>query len=891
MSDINTSLNGEETRRRWRQVTRRCLIASFHSHKGGQGRTLTCAHTALMLAKGQLEKSGRSGAPKILMVDLDWEAPGLSYMFKSDALPPSYKVENEETHREEGGWHSIELISKLYDVVLQNVDLQRAILQNEGIPHLDADYQVLTTLETEIFGTRNVDPNKVALRISTPPLITDLGSTSASIYLLPANPITSAEAAFRAMSFDANFLTGVTEADHQIWGASLLRLFTLLLIRIFRVDFVLIDCRAGITPLGYMVSSRLADIVVIPTTTYNQALDGARVFKEILCKPTRVQNEKSPYSPEIVIVGLSNVQEGLWVDHGKQLQLIKTEKENVLGKLGLSQSSEPSFVLPRLTRLGRRERYVTKADQSDEVRSEQERINESFYEREIERISGWIVDAWAEKARGFLGHGKSSDVFSPGLLYRVLAVSDATRVVRILVESGGFGVDPFVKLLESTVAQQLKGRFSIKPVGIDHALLKQIISENKVHHDFRRIPEEYPELSDLKEDFSNLDLVAFPHYMLGKLVKSDWILPLTVLGGDQEFAPPIDLTYLRNNFYLAEELCTLAGTLYAFPFSLIRKLLLVRKGFTRHVASEYQAEFKEPLDLNLAGWREIERALVIARNKSRSGDGVIIVEDKLTHIGIWYDWLEFVYAYGGADFFREGTARGSDYGVCGLNNPATIDGTLAYLSLYWKELIARSTSTEEGTDWYHTLDRLKTSTNAWMAIAWSDILTSEESSQLLSKFHCSPFPSASPSKETIIEGWVIGLPSALPPDRYQLIDASLRWFLSKEVQEKFVAVGGDSSRKFQLEDLETISPILKIVHSAFLPGTGTGELEPHVAPKIKFPEALEVIEEIRETLETMINWPRHKQNQASVAQSMDDLARHVATVSLMRKSRYVPRKS
>ena len=53
-------------------------IVTFYSYKGGTGRSMALANTACMLAQ-RAEKEGRR--PRILMIDWDFEAPGLHRYF------------------------------------------------------------------------------------------------------------------------------------------------------------------------------------------------------------------------------------------------------------------------------------------------------------------------------------------------------------------------------------------------------------------------------------------------------------------------------------------------------------------------------------------------------------------------------------------------------------------------------------------------------------------------------------------------------------------------------------------------------------------------------------------------------------------------------------------
>src|SRR5689334_7548538 len=131
--------SGDFIRRRWRRVGRRCTIVTCHSHKGGQGRTLTCAHLALELAgRHSQEPAGRRAAPNILLIDLDWEAPGLSYMFSPDALPDEYTIETDVKSRN-SVWSSIELLTEVVNTLKQDTGLRKLISVNDGIPESDQE--------------------------------------------------------------------------------------------------------------------------------------------------------------------------------------------------------------------------------------------------------------------------------------------------------------------------------------------------------------------------------------------------------------------------------------------------------------------------------------------------------------------------------------------------------------------------------------------------------------------------------------------------------------------------------------------------------------------------------------------------------------------------------
>src|SRR5687767_7455680 len=83
---------GRSLKRNWRDMTRRTLIVSWISHKGGQGRTLGCAHVALELVRRATDPRNRHARANILLVDFDWGAPSLTYMFDDKVLPRGYSV-------------------------------------------------------------------------------------------------------------------------------------------------------------------------------------------------------------------------------------------------------------------------------------------------------------------------------------------------------------------------------------------------------------------------------------------------------------------------------------------------------------------------------------------------------------------------------------------------------------------------------------------------------------------------------------------------------------------------------------------------------------------------------------------------------------------------------
>lgn len=867
MTSTNLPGDGDITRRRWRKIGRRCTVVTFQSHKGGQGRTLTCAHSALDLAKRHIEQDplGRRAAPKILLVDLDWEAPGLSYMFSKDALPPEYAIENEQEYQQQGPWSSVELLTAIADAIKDDRDLRKLISANDGIPENDKDHtKILDALRRQVLDGSDAGSQHIALQVLTPPIAKD-GSepVRGRIYLLPAKPISEIRAAYSAMQFDVGVFIQGFEGEPTVTGDALLRIFVLFLIRQFDLDYLLIDSRAGMTPLGYMTSSRLSDITLIPTTTYNQALDGAKALMELLYLPSLTGGKSGPpYGPERVLSFYSNVSEDKWkTDTKGNWHLSKDIEERVSRRLG----KDARFLLPHVRKLAHSEGFVTPSSMNPQDESE------VLYVQGIQELGDQIEQVFNAKVEGQFAAAPSEALFSPHALDSLLALQ-GSLTIKMLVEEGGFGEEPFIKLLNSPVAEPLRNRLIIKPIPVAHDNLLKFV---------RNATEESRDLKHMPEVGEPLDLISFPHYLLGKFAQERWILPLTFLD-KPELAPSLDFGYLHDHFYLADELCLHAGTPFAFPFSVLRKLLLIKKGFERKFGSNYEKKFGESLDVERAGWRVVQRSLEIA--KSEQGKSPLILENRFDLVGVWYDWLEFVFAFGGRDFSRR-SDRGSDYGECRLNNVATIDGTFAYLNLFWQSVARRS---DVGYSWDTIIPEFHNDPFAWMTVAWSDIVTSEWDKRLKTDCVCIPFPSAQPTpQEPIVEGWVMGIPFNLKgeTERLKAIKSFLSWFMSEPVQAEFARVGGSPSRKLPDEDLPDI---LRLVHSALTPPKGELNLGPNVAPKITFPEAPNVIGMICETLREMVGWQKPYRKKERVAIRMEKLAKDVALETLYGKSAYVP---
>lgn len=226
---------------------------AFYSYKGGVGRTLLVANTAQFLAM-----SGR----RVVALDLDLEAPGLHQ-----------KLGNPEVlARAESG--------SLRGVV------------NELLSALEAEQRssivdVLEPGEVEVMNARENEQQHPSLHQTA--VEVDLPSgTNGSLLLIPAGSAPS-QAYWAALERLQNALRstgrngGLAEAVLELQARIAEELSP---------EFLLIDSRTGITELGGLATSILADRVVCMTTTAPESIDGTRVVAEALRTAPRLSSQR-----------------------------------------------------------------------------------------------------------------------------------------------------------------------------------------------------------------------------------------------------------------------------------------------------------------------------------------------------------------------------------------------------------------------------------------------------------------------------------------------------------------------------------------------------------------------------------------------------------------------
>lgn len=231
---------------------------AFYSYKGGVGRTLLVANTAQFLAM-----SGR----RVVALDLDLEAPGLHQ-----------KLGNREVlARAESG-----SLRGVVDELLNALETEQP---SQSL--VDAFADVLEPGEIELLKARDAEQRSHSLRQTA--IEVDLPSgTNGFLLLIPAGSAPShaywaalerLQKALRSSRRNGGLAEAVLELQARIAEE-------------FAPEFLLIDSRTGITELGGLAASILADRVVCMTTTAPESIEGTRVVAEALRTAPRLSSQQ-----------------------------------------------------------------------------------------------------------------------------------------------------------------------------------------------------------------------------------------------------------------------------------------------------------------------------------------------------------------------------------------------------------------------------------------------------------------------------------------------------------------------------------------------------------------------------------------------------------------------
>jgi len=803
------------TRSLWQESNRELLIVALQPGPDCGSKTAGLAIDCVTAWAGL--ESRRSGSAAAAVIELDFWCPRLAELAEDQGLQAPARDRD---------------VLDLFDEVVKTTEWHSGLIATEGVPRTRADASEQQRWAEQLASRLMVVKQPVGgegASLLIPARVDDLRSRG----LRDRSPFQ------RAIRTEPSSLVRASSAHGVIYGQSVLRLILGGIASVHELGMLVLLLPNRWSLVSALAITHLADVVAL---CYSQVSKNERFWHgvvEHLERRRRDVVQRSHFQEDIVVA----LDQGAGPGEGQGVEI---------------GSSRP---MP------------------EALRSLNEPGSMSTLEltQHLDRLA-------ASKAAGTRVRIES-DLFSADrrLLARLKQLEPSQRQVRILVEKGPYGELPIRRFSEMTL-QQLRrldpggsvDGFEICPVPIGHHRLLQLVCGKDVSDEPGEVGAGGAEPGTLAEAFEN-DLITIPYYMLGALADQGLLLPWHVIDtaiDDEKGGSPERESDVMDCFFFADTMCRYNGVLFAVPYSLLQKILLVKQGcraFSRETLND---------------WNLLHRRLI--EIKQEIGQWPLFIETATDHVGVWYDWLELATAFGGGDFRalsgKEGTFRGSDYGECLINSEQTIRGTEVFLDIFGRTL----RNLPQGLDWDGLLERFIADESGLAAIAWSDVLAyhwkeaeatgSEDAPRPLgleASLEMHRYPMGDTNGRSSIEGWVLAVPSRVDEQRRPFVATVVDWFLSPAVQSRYAAAGGNTARR---DIAHALGPVQREVHRSLLSPLRRPAL------KMTFREAPDVVWLMREQIASWISAP--PDDRSRLASQLDGLARDVVTRHLLNRPRY-----
>jgi len=351
---------------------------------------------------------------------------------------------------------------------------------------------------------------------------------------------------------------------------------------------------------------------------------------------------------------------------------------------------------------------------------------------------------------------------------------------------------------------------------------------------------------DLASGRTSYDLILMPHRLLGRFVESGQVVPLDAMLSRPEFA---ELAPTPGNFFEPwfHEISWYEGKQYGYPFTTLTMFVVYRKDLFEDESE--RREFSDRYGKDLAPprtWDEYRDIVEFFNRPDEDLYGTYI--NGQHHVALWYEWLNFVYGFGGDPLSFDETTGKWDVRV---NSPEIIAATEYYVSL-----LQHAAPESLNYNWDDALALMQQG-RAAMGLMWSDsvpYLEIPEQSEVAGKIGYSTIPTVQGGEIAQLEGWTYLIPKE---SKHQ--EAALRfmlWAMQPEVQVAQMLGGGASPQKPPYDNLAVKQ--LPYV-PAFLASV------PVARPKPRIPESGELTERAVRRLANIISG-------APVQRELDQLA-------------------
>jgi multiple sugar transport system substrate-binding protein len=300
-------------------------------------------------------------------------------------------------------------------------------------------------------------------------------------------------------------------------------------------------------------------------------------------------------------------------------------------------------------------------------------------------------------------------------------------------------------------------------------------------------------MKDLDQNaaYSGYDVVVMRHRLMGTLIQKHQVQSIDRLLADPavhdaSFQPQ---QQLFPNWW--RELSWYGDKIYGYPYTGLTAYLCYRKDLLddpenrRKFKARYHREIAVP-----ANWKEY---MQLAEFFTRPDDhfyGTYISGKQGP--ALWYEWLNFVYSFGG-DVLD--TQHGWEYGDIVVNSPQNVAATEQY-----RKLIPFSPPDTLNYGWNEAQAALQQG-HSFMGLLWSDqayLLEDQATSKVAGKIGYSLIPSNTSQRSSQLEGLTYLVPtgSQHAKEAYRFIE----WAMSAEVQTQQTLDGSTSIRQSVYDD-------------------------------------------------------------------------------------------
>lgn len=323
------------------------------------------------------------------------------------------------------------------------------------------------------------------------------------------------------------------------------------------------------------------------------------------------------------------------------------------------------------------------------------------------------------------------------------------------------------------------------------------------------------------------DVVVMRHRLLGALIQKHQVQPIDVLLADPgvhngSFQPQ---QQLFPNWW--RELSWYGDKIYGYPYTGLTAYLCYRKDLLddpenkRKFKARYHREIAVP-----SNWKEYMQLAGFFTRPDRHFYGTYISGKQ--GLALWYEWLNFVYSFGG-DILD--TQHGWEYSDIVVNSPKNVAATEQYV-----KLIAFSPPDTLSYGWNEAQAALQQE-HAFMGLLWSDqafLLEDSATSKVAGKIGYGLIPSDSAQRSSQLEGltYLIPTESQHPREAYRFLE----WVMSDPVQIPQTLDGSSSIRKSVYEDSRVKE---KPYTPAFLASIAIAKEKPTVPESSQMTEAAE----------------------------------------------------